>query len=126
MAPAFERDPDPAGPLIRGFGAGGFSIEGRLYRAVMLTPDRAIAWDAPPPLAELGLDALAPLLAMEPAPEFLLIGTGSTTVFPPRALVNALEARGIGVEVMDSRAAARTWGVLRTEERWIGAAILPV
>jgi uncharacterized protein len=28
--------------------------------------------------------------------------------------------------VMDSRSAARTWGVLRAEERWIVAALLPL
>ena len=45
---------------------------------------------------------------------------------PPRAFVADLEARGIGVEAMDSRAAARAWGVLRAEERWIVAALLPL
>ena len=46
--------------------------------------------------------------------------------FPPRALREALEARGIGLEAMDSRAAARTWGLLRGEERWIAAALMPL
>ena len=46
--------------------------------------------------------------------------------FPPRAFVAALEARGIGVEAMDSRAAARTWGLLRGEGRWIAAALMPL
>jgi uncharacterized protein len=27
---------------------------------------------------------------------------------------------------MDSRAAARTWGMLRGEERWIAAALMPI
>jgi uncharacterized protein len=46
--------------------------------------------------------------------------------FPPRALIQALEERGIGVEAMDSRAAARTWGMLRGEDRWIAAALMPL
>jgi uncharacterized protein len=58
--------------------------------------------------------------------EFILLGTGPSLVFPPRALVRALEERGVGVEAMDSRAAARTWGVLRAEERWIAAALMPL
>ena len=41
-------------------------------------------------------------------------------------LLAQLEARGIGVEAMDSRAAARAWGVLRAEERWIVGALLPL
>ena len=63
---------------------------------------------------------------MEPAPEFLILGTGPAMAFAPRAFVAALEEKGIGVEAMDSRAAARTWGILRAEERWIVAAILPL
>ena len=44
--------------------------------------------------------------------------------FPPRALRRARSRRrGIGVEAMDSRAAARTWGLLRGEGRWIAAAL---
>ena len=63
---------------------------------------------------------------METAPEFILIGTGAGLTRPPVALVRALEDAGIGVEAMDSRAAARAWGVLRAEERWIVAALLPL
>ncbi len=59
-------------------------------------------------------------------PEVILLGPGSALVLPPCAFVAALEAKGIGVEAMDSRAAARTWGVLRGEGRWIGAALMPL
>ena len=68
----------------------------------------------------------ASVLALSPKPEFLLLGTGATLEHPPRAFVAALEARGMGVEVMDSRVAARAWGVLRAEERQIVAALLPL
>jgi uncharacterized protein len=47
-------------------------------------------------------------------------------VRPPLLLIRALEASGIGVEAMDSRAAARAWGVLRAEGRWISGAFYPV
>lgn len=63
---------------------------------------------------------------MQPPPEFLLLGTGARLRQPSREFVRALEASGIGVEAMDSRAAARAWGVLRAEERWIVAALLPL
>ena len=128
MAPAskdFRRTPPGAGPLVRGFSGGNFSVDGQPYRAVLLTPEQAIAWD-PPPLATLDVAHLAPVLALDPAPEFLILGTGPAMAFAPRPLVQALEARGIGVEAMDSRAAARTWGLLRGEDRWIAAALLPL
>jgi uncharacterized protein len=72
------------------------------------------------------LDEASLTSILEPAPEFVLIGTGDTLARPPRALIDALEARGIGVEAMDSRAAAKTWGVLRGEGRQIAAALYPL
>ena len=66
------------------------------------------------------------LTTLDPAPEFLLLGTGAALVRPDPALVAAMETRGFGVEVMDSRAGARTWGVLRAEGRWIAAGLMPL
>lgn len=123
--PRFERDPAASGPVVQGFSEGGFSIDGGVYRALLLTPLSAREWN-PPALADLTADHLGELLALDPAPEFLILGTGAATGFPPRALVRAIEDRGIGIEAMDSRAAARTWGMLRAEERWIAAAIMPL
>jgi uncharacterized protein len=121
----FDRDPTADGPVVRGFAGGGFAVEERVYRSLRLTPLAAAEWD-PPPLADLALADLEPLLALSPPPEFLLLGTGPRLSHPPRALREALDARGIGLEVMDSRAAARTWGLLRAEERWIAAALMPL
>jgi uncharacterized protein len=117
-----DREPKPEGPIVQGFAGSGFMVDGRVYRALMLTPESAREWETP----ELSLAGLEPALALQPPPEFLLIGTGATLSFPPRALVRALEARGIGVEAMDSRAAARTWSLLRGEGRWIAAALMPL
>jgi len=124
--PRFEPTQAGTGPLVRGFAAdGAFVVEGAAHRAVLLTPERAAGW-SPPDLIALTPESLDDLLALDPAPEFLLLGTGSTLARPPPAFVRALDARGIGVEAMDSRAAARTWAVLRAEERWIVAALLPL
>lgn len=93
---------------------------------LLLTPTLALGWDDAPALEALTPSALRPVLSIEPQPEFLLLGTGPGMRRPPRALVAELEALGMGVEAMDSRAAARAWGVLRAEERWIVAALLPL
>lgn len=124
-APRFERDPAAPGPRVQGFAGRGFRVDGRAYDAVLLTPEGAVAW-APPALAELQPDHVDALLTLEPAPEFLILGSGPAQAFPPRSFVAALEARGIGVEAMDSRAAARAWGMLRGEGRWIAAALMPL
>lgn len=85
-----------------------------------------MSWIDAPVIGALTAESLGDLLALDPAPEFLLLGTSAGLRQPPRAFVRALESRGIGVEAMDSRAAARAWGVLRAEERWIVAALLPL
>ena len=125
MALGFEQNRPAPGPLVRGFAAGGFVVDGQTYRSVLLTPERAMPWD-PRPIAELEVAHVEPALALDPQPEFLILGTGPVMAFPPRAFVAELEARGIGVEAMDSRAAARTWGLLRGEDRWIAAALMPI
>lgn len=120
-----DRDPSAEGPLVQGFSGGGFSVDGNVYRGLLLTPRLAREWSAPL-LGELTPEHLDPILSLDPAPEFVVLGTGPSTAFPPRAFIRALDAGGIGVEVMDSKAAARTWGLLRAEERWIVAALMPL
>jgi len=118
-----ERTPAATGPLVQGFAGRGFRVNGATHEAVLLTPEAALPW-TPPAMGALTEADLAPLLALHPAPEFILVGTGPALRRPSPSLVAALEAQGVGVEAMDSRAAARTWGLLRGEERWIAAALM--
>lgn len=118
-----ERDRAGAGPIVTGFGPGGFVVGDERFAAVLLTTATASAW-TPPALAVLDMAALTTLIASRP--EFVLLGTGATLKRPPPALGAALDAIGIGLEVMDSRAAARAWGVLRGEGREIAAALYPL
>jgi len=121
------RDEIPNGPVITGFSGRGFKVGERVFaKGVLIDPGGVTPWEAPADVALLDVAMLGDLLEGDPAPEFLLLGTGSGLVQPPRAFVRALEARGIGVEAMDSRAAARAWGVLRQEERQIVGALLPL
>jgi uncharacterized protein len=110
------------GPVVSGFSGRGFRVDDNVYEGLLLTPSRADGW-APPPLSALTTADFAPLLALDPLPEFLLLGTGPTLRRPSPALEAALP---FGIEVMDSRAAARAWGVLRAELRWIAAALYPL
>lgn len=126
MPPSLDRERPGAGPLIQGFAGNGFKVDGRIYpEGLLLTPVEARDWQAP------GIEDLSPadvesVIVIDPIPEFLLLGTGPTMRRPSPAFIAAIEARGIGVEAMDSRAAARAWGVLRGEDRWIVAALLPL
>ncbi|WP_230481936.1 Mth938-like domain-containing protein [Sphingomonas sp. Leaf21] len=117
------RDPTAPGPIVRGFAATGYRVGEIAYPALLLSPDWHEPW-SPPPFEALTAEAVEPLIAE--LPEFLLLGTGATLRRAPARFVAALEARGLGVEVMDSRAAARSWGVLRSEGRKICAALYPL
>ncbi|MFD1106903.1 MTH938/NDUFAF3 family protein [Sphingobium olei] len=113
--------------MVTGFQGRGFRVRDDVFPdGLLLSPVRALAWVDAPAVDALTPDALGDLLLLGPAPEFLLLGTGGGLRQPPRAFIRALEGRGIGVEAMDSRAAARAWGVLRAEDRWIVAALLPL
>ena len=64
---------------------------------------------------------------LETKPEVIIVGTGAMNVFPPRELVFAMARRGVGLEVMDTTAAARTFNVLVSEDRQVAAVLfLPV
>lgn len=111
------------GPIVQGFAGTGFRVDGETYPALLLTAQAAEAW-SPPAITELGEADFAPLLAADP--EFVILGTGAALVRPPKALRDAFAARRLGLEAMDSRAAARAWGVLRAEGRRIAAALYPL
>ena len=57
-------------------------------------------------------------------PEIVLLGTGPTLRFPSPALTRCLTASHIGLEVMDTRAACRTYNILSAEGRRVLAALL--
>ncbi|MCK0532371.1 MTH938/NDUFAF3 family protein [Sphingobium sp. MAH-33] len=122
-----RRDDTGQGPIVTGFSGRGFRVKDDVFPdGLLLTPAKALRWSDAPAPEQLTLAALGDLLTIDPLPEFLLLGTGAGLRQPPRAFVRELENMGIGVEAMDSRAAARAWGVLRAEERWIVAALLPL
>ncbi len=60
------------------------------------------------------------------APDIVLLGTGALQRFLPGELMMAFYRRGIGIEVMATHAACRTFNVLALEARQVVAALLPV
>lgn len=112
--------------LIHGYGDLGFTITGLRHEgSVLVFPDRTLAWPVAA-VAELTLDALAPILAAEPRPAVLLLGCGKGMSVLPRDIKAALRAHGIVVEPMDTGAACRTYNVLLTEGRDVAAALIAV
>ena len=71
---------------------------------------------------DLTLEQLEPALALEP--DIVLIGTGSESVLPDLTLAAQLAERGMGLEVMSTAAACRTFNVLVHEQRKVVVALL--
>lgn len=66
----------------------------------------------------------APTTKFENTPEILLVGTGSRQHFLPAAVIAPLLAARVGIEAMDSKAAARTYNVLMAEGRNVAVALM--
>ena len=104
---------------IDGYGPGFFRIQGAVrHGAILATETRVQQWG--------GLEDSATLLAHADDLDVIFIGMGATIAPVPRALREALEEAGIGAEPMATPAACRTYNVLLSEGRRVGAALLPV
>ncbi len=110
------------GNLIRGFTGGRILIGDDSFSApLIVTLDRIIADWAPPPVEQLVLTDLERVLELDP--KVVLLGTGSSQRFPALTLTTAVLRRGIGLEIMTTAAACRTFNVLASEYRRVAAAL---
>jgi uncharacterized protein len=104
---------------IEAYGPGFFRVGGEAHPApVVIAPGHVAPWN--------GYDDPAPLLALAGAVDVLFIGTGPTIAPMPRALRETLESAGLGVEIMASATACRTYNVLLSEGRRVAVALLPL
>jgi len=112
--------------VITGYGNGQFKISGQVYTTpILVFPDRVTVWDVKPNVA-ISLENLNVVLEEEGFVDLLLIGCGkSQQVLPPKIRI-ALKEAGIGLEVMDTGAAVRTYNVLLAEGRRVAAALIAV
>ena len=104
---------------IEGYGPGFFRVAGHVLRGpCLITPWDAGLWG--------GFDDTATPLSLVDKIDVLFVGTGAAIAHVPAAFREALEAQGIGVEVMSSPTAARTYNVLLGEGRRVAVALIPV
>ena len=107
---------------ITGHGPGHVLVNGVRHEASLIVlPDEVVAnWAGVfEGLEPRHFDALALR-----APEIVLLGSGPRLRFPAPALYAGLVKARIGVEVMDTAAACRTYNILATEGRRVAAALL--
>lgn len=112
----------PGVNLVRSFIPGELRVGNDVIHCSCLLTAEALDTGWPPQtLGELTLAHLEQVIAQQP--EIVLIGSGSKQRFPERSILTSLLSRRIGVEVMDTAAACRTFNILVAEDRRVVAAL---
>jgi len=107
---------------ITGYGEGYVMVNGRRHEASLIVlPDRVVPWEVSE-FTRMAIEDFEKLKILDV--EILLLGTGPTQRFPHPRLTAPLAEAGIGLEVMDLKAACRTYNILVAEERKVAAALL--
>ncbi len=111
---------------VESYGDGGFRLGGlRFEGSILLLQQRMEPW-AVDGLNGLTADSLVPVLSEAASFDLLLLGCGQTIGAVPKDVRAALTAAGLGLEVMDTGTACRTYNVLIAEERRVAAALIAV
>ena len=111
---------------IEAYGNGGFRFAGMSHIGSLLClPSGIFGWDASD-VSALTPDHFARVFAQGSRIGFLLLGVGRSGVFPSSAIRNAFVDAHVGLEIMDTGAAARTYNVLLAEGRTVAAALIAV
>ena len=113
------------GHLVTGYGAGFVAVNGTLFTATILLGEGELATDfeeCEP--GDLSPATVARLRALDP--EVVVVGTGARHVFPAPGLFAPLIRDGIGLEIMSTSAACRTYNILSGEGRKVVALLLPI
>jgi len=116
--------PQPA--AIDAYGKGGFRFGGMSHRgSILCLPDGVWAWPVATP-ADINDQTLARVFAASGTLELFMLGTGPEPWPMPEALRWRFRDARIGIDVMQTGPAVRTYNVLFAEGRRVGAALIAV
>jgi uncharacterized protein len=107
---------------ITGYGEDHVMVNGKRHESSLIVlPEKVLSWSATE-FSALKTEDFKSLEAL--GAEIVLLGTGPRQRFPHPRLTAPLTSAGIGVEVMDLKAACRTYNILVAEERKVAAALM--
>ena len=89
--------------------------------SIIISVDKLIRNWPPQTFADLATQHIEPIIALEP--EVVLLGTGSRMHYPDEPFISAIVLKNIGLEVMDTGAACRSYNLLLSEGRNVVAAM---
>ncbi|SDI17560.1 Mth938-like domain-containing protein [Aliiruegeria lutimaris] len=109
----------PQGTPFDGYGPGFFRLGGKVHEgSLVVAPSGVHPW--------AGFADSATIANLREQIDFVLLGTGADMTPIPADLRRALEGAGIGIELMSTGSACRTYNVLLSEGRRLAAAVLPL
>lgn len=112
-----ESDPNE-GYFITLYDENTIQVNGKNFNNSLIISSQQLKTDWPPcSPKELNPDHFSNIVEMNP--EVVLIGTGNILIFPPVETYAELIKLGIGVEIMDTGAACRTYNILSNEGRHV-------
>ena len=110
--------------FVRSVSDAGVQVVDRMVSGALILSAGELVTDWPVTgMEQLDEQLLEPVFALRP--EVVLLGTGARQVFPAPELMMCFHRRGVGIEVMTTAAACRTFNVLVSERRNVVAAVLP-
>ena len=116
---------DGTATRITSYGPGHFVVGDRVVReGIIICADGTVTPWRPTVLADLDEEHIRQIIAF--GPEVVLLGTGARQEFPESELLRPFVENGLGLEVMDTAAACRTFNVLASESREVVAGLLPI
>jgi uncharacterized protein len=119
----FSEDQPNEGYYITAYDQGQIVISGRsLQSSFVLAPDEVIEHWSVTGIEQLTAKHFDAVLRLRP--EIVLLGTGMVLRFPEVGLYAQIINQGIGVEVMDTGAACRTYNILLSEGRRVVAGLI--
>ena len=111
--------------IIRSYAPGTITVSQRIFTAnLVIMADRIIENWAPQGLSGLGVEDFRQIADL--TPEVVILGTGRSQIFPRPAYTAPLAEAQIGLEVMATGAACRTYNILMGEGRRVVAALIMI
>ncbi|MFC3147114.1 Mth938-like domain-containing protein [Piscinibacterium candidicorallinum] len=109
---------------VTGYSAAGIEINAVAFpHSVVVSPEGPVASWGVQDIAALDADTVSKLA--DGQPELVVLGTGRRQRFPHPRVAAQLAGQRIGLEVMDTAAACRTYNILMAEgRRVVGAFII--
>ncbi len=115
--------------LISNYGKGVLGVNGQDFHSnILITRTRVVEDWFSGDLKSLTLAHFDPIFDAVEAerPEIVILGSGHLHIFPDFSLISELRQRGVALEVMNTRAACRTYSVLVNEYRQVAAALIQI